>query len=70
MSGRNFLDFRMKVAGKMKVDQIKATGAKKVVSACSNCKAQLRELLQYYGLDRQGVTYSGVHELVANALVL
>jgi Fe-S oxidoreductase len=70
MSGRNFLDFRMKTAGKMKVDQIKATGAKKVVSACSNCKAQLRELLQYYGLDRQGVTHSGVHELVANALVL
>jgi len=69
MSGDKFLDFRMKIAGKMKIDQVKATEARKVVSACSNCKAQLRELLQYYGLDRQGVTHSGVHELVANALV-
>ncbi|MGA2784027.1 MAG: (Fe-S)-binding protein [Candidatus Bathyarchaeia archaeon] len=69
MTGRSFLDFRMKIAGKMKIDQVKATEARKVVSACSNCKAQLRELLQYYGLDRQGVTHSGVHELVANALV-
>jgi len=69
MSGHNFLDFRMKIAGKMKIDQVKATEARKVVSACSNCKAQLRELIQYYGLDRQGVTHSGVHELVANALI-
>jgi Fe-S oxidoreductase len=69
MSKYNFLDFRMKVAGKMKVDQIKATDAKKVVSVCSNCKAQLRELIQYYGLDKQDVAFSGLHELVANALV-
>jgi len=68
MSGPGFLPFRMNVAGKMKVDQIKATGAKKVVSVCSNCKAQLRELIQHYGLDKQGVTFSGLHELVANAL--
>jgi Fe-S oxidoreductase len=69
MSGPNFMDFRMKIAGKMKVEQIKGTGAKRVVSVCSNCKAQLRELIQYYGLDQQGVTFSGLHELVANALV-
>jgi len=69
MAGPAFLPFRMKIAGKMKVDQISETGAKKVVSVCSNCKAQLRELIQYYGLDQQGVTFSGLHELVANALV-
>jgi Fe-S oxidoreductase len=69
MSGPNFIDFRMKIAGKKKIDQVKATGAKKVVSVCSNCKAQLRELIQYYELDKQGVTFSGLHELVANALV-
>ena len=69
MAGPAFLPFRMKIAGKMKVDQISETGAKKVVSVCSNCKAQLRELIQYYGLDQQGVSFSGLHELVANALV-
>ena len=68
MSGPKFIDFRMKIAGKMKVEQIKATGAKKVISVCSNCKAQLRELIQYYGLDKEGVTASGLHELVANAV--
>lgn len=69
MTHGNFMEWRMKVAGKMKIEQIKATGANMVVSACSNCKAQFRELLQYHGLTNQGVVSSGVHELIANALM-
>ncbi|MDW8045603.1 MAG: (Fe-S)-binding protein [Nitrososphaerota archaeon] len=61
-----FLEWRMKVAGRKKVDQIKATGAKIVASSCANCKIQFRELIRYYNLDCR---YSGIHELVANALV-
>lgn len=66
MNHDKFLEWRMKVAGKKKVEQIKATGAKIIVSACANCKAQFRELIKYYNLNCK---YSGVHELVANALI-
>jgi Fe-S oxidoreductase len=58
-------EFRMKVAGKLKADQIRATGASIVVSPCANCKKQLRELSDYYNL---GVQVVGVHDLVLRAL--
>jgi len=60
-------EYRMEVAGKVKVDQIKQTGAKVVATACANCKVQLAHLIDYYQLDVQWV---GVHDLVMNALVL
>ena len=60
-------DYRMEVTGKMKVDQIQQTGAKIVVTACANCKVQLSHLIDYYQLD---VQWSGVHDLVMNALEL
>jgi len=60
-------DYRMEVTGKMKVDQIKQTGAKVVATTCANCKVQLAHLIDYYQLD---VRWSGIHDLVLNALVL
>ncbi len=60
-------DYRVEVAGKMKVDQMKQTGAKVVATACANCKVQLAHLIEYHQLD---VKWAGVHDLVLNALVL
>jgi Fe-S oxidoreductase len=66
MAKDDFLKFRMETYGKVKVEQLKQTGAKIVATICSNCKAQFRELINYWKLDMR---FSGVSELVANALV-
>ena len=60
-------DYRMEVTGKMKAEQIRATGAKILATSCANCKVELSHIIDYYGLD---VQWSGVHELVLNALEL
>jgi Fe-S oxidoreductase len=60
-------DFRMRVAGKTKAEQIRASGAQIVATPCANCKKQLRELVDYYKLPVQVV---GVHDLVLRAIRL
>jgi Fe-S oxidoreductase len=60
-------DFRMQVAGKVKAEQIEASGAQIVATPCANCKKQLRELVDYYKLPVQIV---GVHDLVLRAINL
>lgn len=60
-------EFRMKVAGKIKAEQIQASGAQIVATPCANCKKQLRELVDYYKLPVQIV---GVHDLVLRAIEL
>ena len=52
-------------AGKPKADQIKKTGAKIVVAACDNCRIQLGEISDHYGLN---ITVSGLTDLVVNAI--
>lgn len=59
-------EVRMK-AGQPKVEQIQRTGAKWVVTACENCKTQLSDLNERYGL---GVEIKGVVDLIADALVV
>ncbi len=59
-------DARMK-AGRPKVDQIRQTGARWVVTACENCKTQLGDLNEHYQL---GVEIKGAIDLVAEALIL
>jgi Fe-S oxidoreductase len=54
-------------AGRPKADQIRATEAQWVVTACENCKTQLGDLNEHYEL---GVEIKGVTDLVAEALVL
>ncbi len=54
-------------AGKVKADQIKATGAKIVATSCHNCIDQISELSRHYNL---GVKALNICELVRDALVL
>ncbi len=62
----NFMDYRMKV-GKMKVDQIVATGANYIAAPCANCKRQVMQLMEHY---ETGVTTGGVFDLFGKAIVL
>jgi Fe-S oxidoreductase len=59
--------FRMDIGGRVKVDQIKATGADIVVAPCANCKKQLRELVRYHELN---VEIKGLHDLLYEAVEL
>ncbi len=54
-------------AGRIKAEQIRATGASIVAAPCHNCIDQLTELNKHYGL---GVQIKTVCELVAHALVV
>ncbi|MFC1943196.1 (Fe-S)-binding protein [Chloroflexota bacterium] len=54
-------------SGKAKADQIRETGAKIVVTSCDNCRHQILELNEYFGLD---ITVSSLSEMTANALVV
>jgi Fe-S oxidoreductase len=59
-------DRRLKI-GQLKADQIKATGAKVVITPCHNCVDQLSQLNHVYKL---GVTIKTLAEIVADAVVL
>ncbi len=61
-----FRDRRLE-AGRTKAEQIRATGAKIVVTSCHNCIDQIAELSRHYGL---GVKVQNVCEIVSNALVI
>ena len=60
-------EFRMTVSGVKKTDQIKATGAKYVAAACSNCKRQLTQLMEHYKMD---VAVGGVHDMLSRAILI
>jgi Fe-S oxidoreductase len=78
ISRLNFQDWRVNISGRMKLKQILdvfhdiiAPSIKKYVCApCSNCKGQLRDLLNSYGLrEKSGIFYGGLAELIVNAMV-
>jgi Fe-S oxidoreductase len=58
-------DFRMR-SGKVKAEQIRASGAAVVATACENCHSQLTDLDRHYGL---GVRVEFLAHLAARALV-
>lgn len=60
-------DFRMRVAGKVKADQIQQTGAEIVIAPCANCKKQLKELVEFYELPCKVM---GLHDLILKAIVV
>jgi Fe-S oxidoreductase len=77
MSPMNFQDWRVSVAGRMKVKQIVDAFSdvpdpevgKYVCAPCSNCKGQLRDLFAGYGLtSNQKIIYGGLVELIVNAM--
>jgi Fe-S oxidoreductase len=58
-------DFRMK-SSRVKAEQVKATGAAVICTACENCHSQLSDLNEHYGL---GMRVEFLSRLVADALV-
>ncbi|OIP88910.1 MAG: hypothetical protein AUK24_07145 [Syntrophaceae bacterium CG2_30_49_12] len=62
-----FLDYRMNVGGKMKLNQVKETGAKYLAAPCANCKRQLMQLMDYHKMD---VRVGGVFDLFDKAVIL
>jgi [DsrC]-trisulfide reductase subunit K len=63
--GEETLDFRMK-SSRIKADQIKATGATTLVTACENCHTQLSNLNDHYHL---GIKVKFLTSMVADALM-
>jgi Fe-S oxidoreductase len=77
MSPNNFGDWRAKVSGRKKLEQIVNAfsdcldpATKKYVCApCSNCKGQIRDLFVYHDLwKRHSIGYGGISELIVNAM--
>jgi Fe-S oxidoreductase len=77
MSPMNFQDWKMAISGRMKVKQILESfhdvsnpNIKKYICApCSNCKGQIRDLLDYYDVrGKYGMHYGGLAELIVNAM--
>lgn len=76
-SGHNFEDWRFKVSGRKKLQQILNAFAdcigpetnKYVCAPCSNCKGQIRDILAFYDLfERARILYGGLVELIVNAM--
>jgi len=59
-------EFRTKIGGATKAEQIRRTGAGIVVAPCANCKKQLREVCEDHGLDQVQVV--GLHDLILKAI--
>ncbi len=66
MSMSEYTPRRLK-SGKVKADQLKATGAKVVVTSCHNCVDGLTDVIRHYKLDME---VTQLVNLVANALVI
>jgi Fe-S oxidoreductase len=60
-------DFRMEVAGRMKADQLRRTGAEICIAPCANCKKQLKELVEHYQIPCRVM---GLHDLILKAIVI
>lgn len=66
MSMSEYTPRRLK-SGSVKAEQLKATGAKMVVTSCHNCVDGLSDLIKHYKL---GLEVTQLVNLVANALVI
>jgi CheY-like chemotaxis protein len=66
MSMSEYTPRRLK-SGKVKADQLRATGAKIVITSCHNCVDGLTDLIRHYKLDME---VTQLVNLVAQALVL
>lgn len=63
----DIIEFRMEVSGKKKMEQIRATGAKYVAAACSNCKRQLTQLMEHHGEE---IAVGGVHDMLSRSILI
>ncbi len=60
-------DFRMEVSSVKKMEQVKATGAKYVATACSNCKRQFMQLIETHKTD---FAVGGVHDMLSRSILI
>jgi Fe-S oxidoreductase len=63
----DILPFRMEISGKKKLEQIRQTGARYVATACSNCKRQLTQLMEYH---KEEIAVGGVHDMLSRAILV
>jgi Fe-S oxidoreductase len=63
----DIIDFRMEISGTKKLEQIRETGATYVSTACSNCKRQLTQLLEYH---EEQVEVGGVHDMLSRSILV
>ncbi len=77
MSPNNFGDWRAKVSGRKKLEQIVNAfseclgpdSPKYVCTPCSNCKGQIRDLFVYHDIwKKHRIFYGGLVELIVNAM--
>jgi len=78
MSGHNFQDWRHRMTGRRKFRQILDSFQdesmdpqhyKYVCAPCSNCKGQIRDIINYYdAFEKAGIYYGGLVELIVNAM--
>ncbi len=66
MIAEDLHDWRRKVGGLKKVEQLRATGANILVAPFANCKKQLRELVQFHKLNME---IPGLHDVIGKVLV-
>ena len=59
--------YRTAIGGRVKAEQIRDTKAKYCVAPCSNCKKQLRELMEDQGVECE---IGGLHDLIYRAIIL
>ncbi|MHB0870385.1 MAG: (Fe-S)-binding protein [Chloroflexota bacterium] len=77
MQALNFPEWRNSVSGRMKMKQILnafegemgPSIPKYVCAPCSNCKGQIRGMLEFYGVgEKYNLHYGGLVELIVNAM--
>jgi Fe-S oxidoreductase len=71
MGSGNFQDWRIKLSSRKKLqDEIDPSVRKMICAPCSNCKGQIRDMLETYEVwDKTGIWYTGLVELMVNAMV-
>jgi Fe-S oxidoreductase len=78
MGNGNFPEWRKLVSGRMKLkqyldafkDEMDPSIRKMICAPCSNCKGQTRDLLESYEVfEKTGIWYTGMVELMVNAMV-
>jgi Fe-S oxidoreductase len=78
MNNVNFTDWKVSVAGRMKLKQVLEAFAdqpgpevkKYLCAPCLNCKLQFRDIFEYYGVtEKSGIIFGGLAELIVNAMV-
>ena len=78
MQSNNFPEWRSLVSGRKKFAQILSAFGREelepernkyLCAPCSNCKGQIRDMLNYYDAwDRVHIQYGGLVELIVNAM--